>query len=530
MLSLKISYDDDEEVDSNLAKLNVVPLYFLLGAAGGFFGGMFNRCFFFMNKSRKMFYNKFHSDKSKYVTYKLAESATISLLTSCSMLTISLKAKWACRNLEPQETTSSSSEYDPGFLHRFSCDHGQVNEIGSLFFGSREESLRDILNNPNEFEPETLLVVGLVLYTLMIITHGVALPSGMFMPTALIGSCLGGWTGLMFMNIMNVHPADFALIGAAAFLAGIQRNTVSLCVILVEGFGRTNIIIPIIITVVSARTIGDLFSEGVYEIGMELKEYPYLQHDLKTKYDEFTVADVMLKYTLPQEEVGGNKKPQNCINIMETAESIESLLMTSSYNAFPVIDFDKKYRGMVRKDQLVAALECKLYVEKQEEIRLGGTTTTSHHGFYITDDAYELKDLLWNQKERPEEVSPWLRDNVFVFQDDEEIMLGMDETLPTNLLRKNLSNPTQVKILEGKKVVAIVPDAEKLYNVNVASMMNKAAHSVTEDCPLSRAYDLFVSMGLRHLPVLSRNGEVLGMITRYVLLDENVEEKLGRKF
>lgn len=89
------------------------------------------------------------------------------------------------------------------------------------------------------------------------------------MPTVLVGSALGGCAGIEFDKWLShdASPSTFALLGAAALLAGIQRNVVSLCVILVEGTGQTKILIPVIVTVVAARYVGDLFCHGIYHIG-----------------------------------------------------------------------------------------------------------------------------------------------------------------------------------------------------------------------------------------------------------------------
>ena len=86
-------------------------------------------------------------------------------------------------------------------------------------------------------------MTGLLAFPLMVLTFGIPLPSGIFMPTILIGSSLGGYAGLKIQEIYNPHVSTsiFALLGAAALLAGIQRSTVSLCVILMEGTGDTKV-------------------------------------------------------------------------------------------------------------------------------------------------------------------------------------------------------------------------------------------------------------------------------------------------
>ena len=48
---------------------------------------------------------------------------------------------------------------------------------------------------------------------------------------------------------MNLYPGKYALIGAAAFLGGVSRWTISLLVILMESTNETDYGLPIMITV-----------------------------------------------------------------------------------------------------------------------------------------------------------------------------------------------------------------------------------------------------------------------------------------
>jgi hypothetical protein len=46
------------------------------------------------------------------------------------------------------------------------------------------------------------------------------------------------------------------------------------------------------------------------------------------------------------------------------------------------------------------------------------------------------------------------------------------------------------------------------------SAANSAMHTVQSDCPVSHAYELFCTMGMRHLVVIAIDGTVDGMLTR----------------
>jgi H+/Cl- antiporter ClcA len=520
MLSLEIGVQEEDL----RARFGEVPLYVVMGVLGGILGGSFNNTYRYVNHKRKEFYGKLAHDKKRYVACKLLESALVSLLTSAVMLTVPLRASWACKRLTrkvaKQEILSAQA-----YVHRYNCHEKRyINEIGSILFGSREASIKDILTDPESFEPATLLTVAIVFLSLMTVTFGISVPSGMFMPTVLTGSCLGGYLGCEFQKhlISTVHPSDFALIGAAAFLSGMQRNVVSLCVILMEGTGQTKAIIPIIITVVCARSVGDFFSEGIYEIGIELKEYPYLEHGEKFIYDAFSAKDVMAKNI-------------DCLNLVERAGSVEALLHRSNHQAFPVVNNkDGQYRGMVRRDQLVVALACKLFLEtsgidqdiEDPRVSFGGL----HDEPLLVCSLHKEKRLSLNRiSSAPGAFSPWLQDNVFVDGSEEEgtkLLFGVDATLPSGMLARSFRTVT--KTVEGKGIPSISEEEYDLH-IDIGSLMNRGALSVSAAYPLSKTIHTFSSLGLRHLPVLTPGGLVAGMITRHDLSDEHIMTMIGEK-
>lgn len=241
--------------------------------------------------------------------------------------------------------------------HQFDCQPGEINELADIFFGSREDAISGILTDPTQFAPSTLVTVGAVFFLLMPLTLGVALPSGIFMPTVLIGSSLGGAAGMIFQEWIGpkLSPSTFALLGAAALLAGIQRSTVSLCVILVEGTGQVKVLIPVIITVVVARYVAGLIHKhGLYETAMEINRYPHLEHEDKKGYDIFPVRDIM-------------SKPPETLSPRERVTDLVKMLKKSNHHGFPVVDpITGKFLGLVRRDQLVALIECGVFEEAGE--------------------------------------------------------------------------------------------------------------------------------------------------------------------
>ena len=66
---------------------------------------------------------------------------------------------------------------------------------------------------------------------LTIITFGVKVPSGVIIPALDAGALFGRIIGLA---IPGISPGIFAMVGAGAFLGGVSRMTISLCVIMFE--------------------------------------------------------------------------------------------------------------------------------------------------------------------------------------------------------------------------------------------------------------------------------------------------------
>jgi len=348
-----ISLGNFETPDQNifLNRVAELPLYVLVAVAGGILGGVFCKVWMMVQLFRKQ---NFTQPRSKMI-YRICEVAFVSLLTSSLTYFIPLTT-WTCRTVELSDDLVSTDAVDVFrfHAHQFDCPAGEINELADIFFGSREDAISAILTDPTQFNPWTLLTVGAVFFPLLILTLGTAIPSGIFMPTFLIGSSLGGAAGMIFKDWFggNISPSTFALLGAAALLAGIQHSTVSLCVILVEGTGQVKILIPVIITVVVSRYVaGIIHKHGLYETAMEINHYPYLEHDDKKGFDIFPARDIM-------------SAPPLTLNPRERVSDLVKMLRTNNHHGFPVVDpITEKFLGLVRRDQLVALIECGVFDE-----------------------------------------------------------------------------------------------------------------------------------------------------------------------
>ncbi|KAI8639054.1 chloride channel [Parasitella parasitica] len=144
-----------------------------------------------------------------------------------------------------------------------------------------------------------LLTTMIIKMGLTMITFGCTVPGGIFLPSLIIGAITGRVIGLIMQYLTLTYPTawpftacaqDFAtrgecvipgvyaIVGAAAGLAGVTRTTISLVVIMFELTYSLTYALPIMIAVMVAKWIADaMFVEGIYDLLIELKQYPYLE-------------------------------------------------------------------------------------------------------------------------------------------------------------------------------------------------------------------------------------------------------------
>lgn len=112
---------------------------------------------------------------------------------------------------------------------------------------------------------------------LMVITFGCKVPSGIIIPALDAGALFGRMVGQLPFLFHSISPGIFAMVGAAAFLAGVSRMTVSLAVIMFELTGEVNFIPPFMVAILASKWIADAISgEGVYDLSQHLLGHPFL--------------------------------------------------------------------------------------------------------------------------------------------------------------------------------------------------------------------------------------------------------------
>ncbi|KAK1997375.1 voltage gated chloride channel, partial [Colletotrichum falcatum] len=122
-----------------------------------------------------------------------------------------------------------------------------------------------------------LLLAGgaAVKLALTIVTFGCKVPSGIIIPALDGGALFGRLVGQVVGG--GISPGIFAMVGAAAFLAGVSRMTVSLAVIMFELTGEVTYVPAFMCAILTAKWVADAIStESVYDLSQHLLGHPFL--------------------------------------------------------------------------------------------------------------------------------------------------------------------------------------------------------------------------------------------------------------
>ncbi|KAJ3156574.1 hypothetical protein HDU89_004356 [Geranomyces variabilis] len=178
-----------------------------------------------------------------------------------------------------------------------------------------------------------------------VFTFGIRVPAGIFIPSMAVGACVGRAMGIgmqlwrraqpemwMFAGCKPheqcVTPGTYAMVGAAAALGGVTRMTVSLTVIMFELTGALTYILPIMLTVMVSKWVGDaLGGESIYDALIHLNGYPFLDAKTDTVWNT-TAGSVMTRVEDLDVVVAAG-----C-----TLGDLEEMLGSTTCKGYPVVD------------------------------------------------------------------------------------------------------------------------------------------------------------------------------------------------
>uniref|UniRef100_A0A8C9SYR3 Chloride channel protein n=1 Tax=Scleropages formosus TaxID=113540 RepID=A0A8C9SYR3_SCLFO len=536
--------------DKNCHLWTAVDLAFFV--AMGFVGGLLGALFNCLNKRLSKYRMRNVHPKAKFM--RVLESLLVSMVTTVVIFVASMTLG-ECRDLSSPtsnnttstQVTVSGNEMVNSTIKQFFCPNKTYNDMATLFFNPQEVAINQLFHQDGTFSPVTLTIFFTLYFLLACWTYGVSVPSGLFVPSLLCGAAFGRLVAnVLKINIgMDIYSGTFALIGAAAFLGGVVRMTISLTVILIESTNEITYGLPIMVTLMVAKWTGDFFNKGIYDIHIKLRGVPLLEWETEVEMDKLTASDIMepnLTYVYPHTRI----------------QSLVSILRTTVHHAFPVVTENRDNEKEFMKGNILISNNIRFKVVPLTFSRMRASVLTRLRN--VCDEqlggqpAGDNQDILEQMLERRHTPYPSLYPVESPSEDwtmEERFRpltfhgLVLRSQLVTLLIRgvcyaENQSSASQPRLsyAEMTEDYPRFPDIHDLdltllsprMIVDVTPYMNPSPYTVSPNTHVSQVFNLFRTMGLRHLPVVNAVGEIVGIITRHNLTHEFLVAKLRQHY
>lgn len=157
-----------------------------------------------------------------------------------------------------------------------------------------------------------LLAAFLIKGFLTIITFGIKVPAGIYVPSMVVGGLmgriighmvqwavmayptLGVWDNCAKMSTATcIQPGVYALIAAGSTMCGVTRLSVTLAVILFELTGSLDYVLPFSLAILVAKWTADAIEPlSIYDLLTEMNSYPFLNNKHKPIFTS-NLADIV---------------------------------------------------------------------------------------------------------------------------------------------------------------------------------------------------------------------------------------------
>mmetsp|Transcript_674 Transcript_674/g.807 ORF Transcript_674/g.807 Transcript_674/m.807 type:complete len:901 (+) Transcript_674:290-2992(+) len=473
-------------------------LFMIIGCLGGLIGAVFNAANEHLTIWRMKRIN--HSKLRR-----LLEVIGVSLLVS--IVSFVMPLLWGrCTSLpQNMEDWSNQQKNLVDALIPFQCEKGkEYNEVASLMFTEADTAIKQLFHFRESggqreagegatFSSAALFLFFVPYIILASLTYGIAVPSGLFVPSLLSGAAFGRLCGHLLHKLDHTSgtfadSGTYALMGAAAVLGGMARMTISLTVILLEATGDMQYVLPLMLTLMAARFTGNVFNEGLYDIHIHLKHIPFLEAEVPAVAERHEIVAGQVMST----EV-------KCLRPVERAGVVYDLLLRCNHSTFPIVDTASggTLYGTASRSMLCTLLQRKAFgnahaLREEDHYKTNGSdnnncSSPTHH--------YNLESL------GPRRLSPLVQWDT------------MERAYPRY--------PTidSIHPLRGE---------ERQGWLDLRPYANTAPYTVNETASIQRTYRLFRTLGLRFLCVVNHHNQVVGIITRKDLLPQSLHNSLLR--
>ncbi|CAI5996487.1 unnamed protein product, partial [Closterium sp. NIES-65] len=434
----------------------------MLGLMGGLLGALFNQLTLYLSAWRRNYLHK-RGDRVKII-----EACLVAAATSALSFTIPFLAPCrACPDpMRYPDIVCPRPKYHWGNFVQFNCPRDdQYNDLATIFFNTQDDAIRNLFSSGTiqEYSATTLISFLLIFFCLAVLTYGIAVPSGQFVPGIMIGATYGRLVGMLMVHMYgqdNTDEGTYALLGAASFLGGSMRMTVSLCVIMVEITNNLNLLPLIMLVLLVSKAVGDGLNAGFYDLHAQLRGIPILEAQSQRFMRMLSARDAAstkVVYFARVEMVG----------------RIAEVLRSTSHNGYPVLqdlpDGHTALAGLILRSQLLVLLRSKADFQQSPTERMHPLQTSSLRSL----GSYSFSDF---------------------------------------------AKPVSTK---GITIGDIELSREDLTLwIDLGPFLNPTPFIVDENMSLTKVHTLFRQLGLRHLCVVPPPSRAVGIITRKDLLPE----------
>ncbi|KAJ4354829.1 hypothetical protein N0V95_003514 [Ascochyta clinopodiicola] len=288
---------------------------------------------------------------------------------------------------------------------------------------------------------------------LTITTFGCKVPAGVIIPALDAGALFGRLVGYALPSTSSaVSPGIFALVGAAAFLAGVSRMTISLAVIMLELTGALDYVVPQMLAILIAKWTADAISAAsVYDVAQTVLGHPFL--DAETA--------------------------QLQLSRQQRALKVDALLPPEK--TMRAITVDVPLAGLVS----AALLRQKLHALRQRGLLDAGLVLVQAH---------------------PPSSVPVLQGYI----SQAELAFGLEDLAPQ--LPSSIHTDVAVRLLPCPHTAAPASSALEL---DLTPFVDRTPLSVSAGAPLEYAVEMFGKLGLRYLCVTEAGtGALVGVVIK----------------
>lgn len=451
-------------------------IFMVIGCLGGLIGAVFNAANEHLTIWRMKFINSSKKRRAMEVIILSLVVSTVSYLmptlwNRCTPRPVDMNA-WSNQEKNLVEELVS-----------FKCKpKTEYNEVATLIFTDADTAIKQLFhfqedgtNNSRTFSSAALVIFFLPYIALATFVYGIAIPSGLFVPSLLSGAAFGRLFGHLLQKLDNnngtfADSGTYALMGAAAVLGGMARMTISLTVILLEATGDMQYVLPLMTTLMCARFTGNVFNEGLYDIHIMLKNIPFMEPDVPSISEKHEIVAGQVMST-----------DVKCLRPVEKVGNVYDLLRHCEHANFPIVDMTSggTLYGTVSRSTLCTLLKRRAFAPVE-----------SFHGYNEKGDETlgpkRLSPLVqWDTIERVYPRYPKIED---------------------------------IRLRAGDKDCWL----------DLRPYANTAPYTINESASIERTYRLFRTLGLRFLCVTNYNNQVVGIITRKDLVHDSLENCLLR--